>query len=779
MDKGATPYVILNVDDDEANCYARAHILRRHGFKVLECNTGIEALRIVREAAPQAVLLDVRLPDINGMEVCRIIKTDPGLPETMVLQISAVHTSEADRIQGLEGGADAYLTEPIGSGELIATLRALLRLYERNQENRQLIAALRDSENRFRSIFELSAVGQAQVDLGTDRFVLVNRRFCEITGYSEDELSRMSPASIMHPEEREAAAEHDRRLVRGDMPEYSLEQRWIRKDGQLIWVKHAIGMMRSAGEELTRSTRVVQDITSQKATEKSLAYVHESLSLAQRAASGGVWDYNIKLDTAYVSAEYRLLYGLQDNEPMSFERWLSLIAEEDRDAMAEAGRQLFNSGSEWDVVFRVNHPTRGKRWLAGLGKLERDDQGSPVRFSGVNIDITERMRAEEVLREGDRRKDDFLAMLGHELRNPLGIINTAIQILDIKGSKENSVLELRDMIRGQIQHMRRLIDDLLDISRITTGKIRLDKEASDLGAVVLATANAYRDQLEIAALKFEINCPREPVFVECDQTRIAHVLGNLLHNAAKFTPSGGTVTVNVNRRPDESRVCISVKDTGIGIAPEALSSIFNIYEQAEKDAHLSREGLGLGLAVAKGLVELHGGKLSAVSEGTGKGSEFTIELPITDGSKSRPRSVESESVSGSPCRFVVIEDNPLAALSTRMILREMRHQVEIAHNGPEGIELARRLKPEVILCDIGLPGMDGYEVARRIRADPELNSVRLIALSGYGQDQDRQRALEAGFDAHFAKPIDFEKLQRHLTDDPIAACPGKTILLGL
>jgi PAS domain S-box-containing protein len=761
MDRGPKPYIILNIDDNQHGRYARTRILRRAGFEVVEGETGADALRLVGDVSPQAVLLDVRLPDISGLDVCRAIKTDPLTADIMVLQISATHISGTDRIEGLEGGADSYLTEPVEPGELIATLRALLRLYDRNQENRQLIAKWRDSESQFRTIFELSAAGQAQVDLTTNRFVHVNRRFCEITGYTEDELRTRSPGSIMHSEDRETAVEHYGRLISGGIEEYSQQQRFVRKNGEIIWVKIAIRVIRNSAGYPIRTASVVQDITSQKVAEESLRDMHESLSLAQRAASGGIWDYNLPRGTAYVSPEYRSLYGLEDNEPMSFERWLSLVAEEDRDAMAEAGRRLFRSGTEWDVVFRINHPIHGQRWLAGLGRLQRDRDGRPLRFSGVNIDITERKRAEEALHEADRRKDEFLAMLGHELRNPLGIINTAIQLLMLKGPADKSLRELREMIQGQVRYMSRLIDDLLDISRIATGKIRLDKEHCDLAEIVVSTAISYRESLEAGGIELQIDCPKEPVPIECDQTRIAQVLGNLLHNASKFTDRGGRVMVKVSPGPDGKTVFMSVKDTGIGMEPDTLTRIFGIFQQAENSVDRCQEGLGLGLALVKGLVELHSGKVSAVSDGIGRGSEFIVELPIK-ASSSVSRRAEMSSVRVRPFRILVIEDNQMAALSIQMFLREVGHEVDIAHDGREGLASAERLKPEVILCDLALPGIDGYEIARRLRADPEFKELCLIAVSGYGQDADKRHALDAGFDAHFAKPVDFEKLQRFL-----------------
>jgi len=330
------------------------------------------------------------------------------------------------------------------------------------------------------------------------------------------------------------------------------------------------------------------------------------------------------------------------------------------------------------------------------------------------------------------------------------------------------LIELHNMIDGQVQYMRRLIDDLLDVSRITTGKIRLEKERCDLGEILTNTANSYRDNLEANGLRLQIDHPNQPMFVNCDETRIAQVLGNLLHNAGKFTDSGGKVVVKLEANNDGKSAIISVKDTGVGMDADTLARIFDIFNQADHSIARSREGLGLGLALVKGLVELHGGEVSAASDGVGRGSEFTIRLPLAEPLSPRLPIKQNGFLKVRPYRILVIEDNRTAASSIQMFLSELGHEVEIANNGPAGISIAERIKPEVVLCDIGLPGVDGYEVARRLRQNKELGKIYLVAVSGYGQEQDKRRALEAGFNAHFAKPVDFKKLQHLLSElDPM------------
>jgi signal transduction histidine kinase/DNA-binding response OmpR family regulator len=370
------------------------------------------------------------------------------------------------------------------------------------------------------------------------------------------------------------------------------------------------------------------------------------------------------------------------------------------------------------------------------------------------------------IQEGDRRKNEFLAMLAHELRNPLAPIRNAVQVLRLIGLKEPNVIQARDMIDRQVTHMARLIDDLLDMSRLSRGKILLKKERADLVQVVRATVEDYRSLLEGNNLKVNATLPDQPLFAHCDPVRLAQVVGNILHNANKFTDAGGAVTVEV-RQADPGGVAIVVRDSGIGMDAEMLQRAFETFSQADSSLERSRGGLGLGLSLVKGLVALHGGTVHATSGGIGKGTEVTIRVPLDP--EPAPEEIESTPLAteaGAP-RILVIEDSPDTAESMRMLLSLSGYPVEIALSGADGIDAARRFCPQVILCDIGLPGgMDGYAVARELRADPTFNGLFLVALTGYGQEEDRRRSHEAGFDAHLTKPMDFAELQRLLAELP-------------
>jgi len=313
--------------------------------------------------------------------------------------------------------------------------------------------------------------------------------------------------------------------------------------------------------------------------------------------------------------------------------------------------------------------------------------------------------------------------------------------------------------------MARLVDDLLDMSRISRGKILLRKEPLDLADLLRHVAEDYRSSLETAGLQLQVRLPSEPLWTVGDPTRLAQVIGNVLHNASKFTDAGGRVTVEALCDGPTAR--LRVRDTGIGMEPAMVTRVFETFTQADRSLDRSRGGLGLGLALVKGLVELHGGKVRASSEGVGKGTELSIWLPLHDPATAPPAVPTSNHAVPARCRILVIEDNPDAATSMRMLLTLTGHEVALAYSGPEGVTAARQFNPDVVLCDIGLPGgMDGYAVARALRQELGMACAYLVAMTGYGQDGDKQLSSEAGFDVHLTKPVDFDRLQRLLAEAP-------------
>jgi PAS domain S-box-containing protein len=359
--------------------------------------------------------------------------------------------------------------------------------------------------------------------------------------------------------------------------------------------------------------------------------------------------------------------------------------------------------------------------------------------------------AQRALQETDRRKDEFLAMLAHELRNPLGAIGNAAQVIKQLGPAEGNLRWARDVIDRQIAHLSRILDDLLDVSRISRGQIALRSEPMPVRSAVALALETALPLLEAGRLRFESEMAPDPMWVNGDATRLAQVISNLLSNAARYTPAGGTVTLTVRREGNE--VLVSVRDTGIGIAPDILPHVFGLFVQADRSLDRTAGGLGLGLTLARRLTEMHGGRIEAFSAGLGQGSEFVVRLPMCAPLAADVASPPAPAGGAVRRRVLIVEDNADAAESLAITLTGMGHEIRLARDGPSALEAAAEFKPDVALLDIGLPGMDGYEVGRRLRAASGSAGILLVALTGYGQEEDRRRTRDAGFDHHFVKPI--------------------------
>lgn len=404
-------------------------------------------------------------------------------------------------------------------------------------------------------------------------------------------------------------------------------------------------------------------------------------------------------------------------------------------------------------------------------EFSQDDIHFFQAVANVLATALQRMKLEDELREraealvkADEQKNLFLAMLAHELRNPLAPILNAVQLLRLQGPHDPSLIRAREIIDRQVRHMSRLIDELLDVSRIIQGKVELRKDAVDLGTAVSQVAQIVRPDMETRGHEFNILLPLDPISVRADPTRLEEIFLNLLNNAAKFTPQGGRVHVSVEREGEEA--VIRVRDTGIGIASDLLPHIFDLFTQADTSLDRSQGGLGLGLTLVKNLVELHGGSVAAASGGVNQGTEFIVRLPALSPTQQDRRKDEPlpSAATATRHRILVVDDNRDAADSLSEVLALSGHEVRTVYKGPSVLDAAEEFHPDVVLLDIGLPEMDGFEVARRLQA--EKRSLRIAALSGYGQMEDQQRARKAGFDAHFTKPLELGVLLEWLGEKP-------------
>ncbi len=617
---------ILNVDDSEAARYAKTRVLSRAGFTVIEAESGTEALEKARSASPDLILLDVKLPDINGFEVCKQLKQDSETNKILVLQTSASFVGSMHKIQGLELGADNYLVEPVEPEELIANVKALLRLS-------QAESRLRDSERRFRQIAE--------------------------------------------------------------------------NVSDVFWMFECQG--------------------------SKLLYVNP----------------------AYENLWQRSVEALHE-EP---DDWLNAIFPEDRQRIEMAFIRFCESGL-LEEEYRLMLPDGRIRWIRDRGFPVRGDEAEGKRVARISQDISSSKLAEEKLQQADRKKDEFLATLAHELRNPLSPIRTAVELMNkVAPSPSGMEQQAREIILRQTNHLVRLVDDLLDISRITHGKVALRQEPIELGDFVRPAIDTTQSLIDARHHKLSVQMPDQKIFVKGDVVRLSQVVGNLLANAAKFTPAGGQITLSA--AVTDTKLTISVTDNGIGLDPQRAPHIFDLFTQADHAPDRAPDGLGIGLSLVRKLMDLHGGSVEATSEGLGRGSRFDITLPILANGDAKISSSSISAASGRSAigrKILIVDDNVDAALMLAALLEIDGHECLTVHDGPSAIELAQSFKPDVAILDIGLPGMNGYDLARNMKKLPMLTETMYVALTGYGQESDKRQAIESGFHHHLVKPVNIAKL---------------------
>ena len=583
-------------------------------------------------------------------------------------------------------------------------------------------------------------------------------------GYTAQEAIGRPVSLIVAPECRAQMAGIFEQLRQGSKVE-PFETARVRKDGQRLDVSITFSPVWDAEGRLMGASGIDRDISDRKRAEEQVLRSQQELTDFLENASVGLhwvgpdgtilWANRTEMELLGYSREEYIGHHIAEfhADPLAIGDILQRLSARETLREYEA-RMVCKDGSVKDVIIDSN-----VLW----------DNDRFVHTRCFTRDISDRKRAEEALREEARRKDEFLAMLGHELRNPLAPIRNCLTILQAPAATAGQKEDTFKTAERQVHHLTRLVDDLLDISRISRGKILLKRERLDLVEVVRVTAEDQRIEFETAGLALEVVLPGSPVWVEGDPTRLAQAVSNVLHNAGKFTESGGRIEVSVREEPERGTAAVSVRDTGIGMEPELLARVFEPFSQAARGPDRSRGGLGLGLSLVKALLELHGGSAEAASPGLGRGSEVTMRLPFLSGGVEDTVTMDGTSVEehNQARRCLVIEDNVDAAESMALLLSLDGHESEVAFDAAEGIEKARRFHPEVVLCDIGLPGpMDGYGLARAFRADPELRKAYLIALTGYGQEEDRRRALEAGFDTHLTKPADLDVLRRLLAGVP-------------
>jgi len=531
-----------------------------------------------------------------------------------------------------------------------------------------------------------------------------------------------------------------------------------------------VSAVRSALRARSNQYQIRDAISERDRQARELRAQEERLRFALSAGRLGSWEIELESKTYICSALCKANYGRPVEAPFTYEEYLASIEPADRARVQAALDDSLTNHAPYDVEYRVIWPNGEIHWLMVRGRAVYDSTGKPTRMAGVSLDVTEKKRLHEALvasqaelasqaeqlRAADQLKDEFLATLAHELRNPLAPIRTGLSLVCDSQDSEVSNKALGVMQR-QVRHMVRLIDDLLDVARIKQGKLELKRERIPLTRALEAAIEGSMPAVLRSEHTLHTELPEEPLFVDADLTRLAQIISNLLNNASKYTPNGGKIELSARREGDF--VAIAVRDNGLGVPRNCLHDVFQMFNQVDRSLHRVQGGLGIGLALVRTLVEMHGGRVEAESAGLDRGSTFTVWLPLAPSDAPEHSALSERAPSGaSHGRVLVVDDNTDAADLLAITLNQAGYETTAVADGPTAIEAAQRLVPQIVILDIGLPGMTGYEVAKLMRKDPRLANMALIALTGWGTPEDKRKALAAGFDVHLTKPVAAEDL---------------------
>ncbi len=758
--------------------------------------------------------------------------------------------------------------------------------------------SVRESEARYRAIFEATSVGMSECNPATGRLLRVNDQFARIMGYEAQEVVGKTFLEITHPDDLPGHWEGYARLARGEVASYDVEKRLFRKDGSIAWVQDTVNLVRDAADQPLRTVAITVDITQRKRAEEfareheeryqtlfnsidegfcviekvegkageplDFRYIEANPAFAVQSGISDVVGKTIRQVVPNEPEDWLLTYDavLRTGEPIRFERgfatqgrmlelyafrvehqtqrriaiifkditrrsqmdtvlreseeqfrlmanatpvlvwlsgtdkrfvwfnktWLEFVGRSMEQEMGDgwtenihpddfahrlqAYKAAFDARENFSMQYRLKRHDGQYRWVLDIGNPRYGAMHEFNGYIGSCTDIHEQRETADQLRqnatdlvEADRRKNEFLAMLAHELRNPLAPIRNAVQMLRLMKGGGTAIQSASAMMERQITQLVRLVDDLLDVSRSSLGKIELRKESVDLASVVKDAVEVARPVCESQALDLVVTLSPEPIRLNADPARLVQVVSNLLSNACKFSDKGGQVHLTVEREAEQA--IIRVKDNGVGIAANQLSPIFDMFVQVDTSLERSISGLGIGLTLAKSLVEMHGGTLAVHSDGIGQGSEFVVRLPLDiehTAEPAMPDLAPGVAPAVTALRVLVVDDNRDAATTLAELLSLTGHQTQTAFDGLEAVQAAATFRPDAVLLDIGLPRLNGYEVCRRIRAESWGKAMVIVALTGWGQEEDRKKSREAGFNQHMVKPVDFDVLMKLLAE---------------
>ena len=594
-----------------------------------------------------------------------------------------------------------------------------------------------------------------------------NRSAEEMKGFTAQEAIG-SPISILYTDEQKLQGWPAHNLGEAKKNGFYKEETWRqRKDGSLFWARIALTALRDHSGTLIGFSKVTVDLTDHKRLESCVREREETRRIL-RTANAGMWTWRLETGQIEVCANFMGLLGHHDAPAvMTLAQWLGLVSPADRPQVAGkfARAQAAGPGTPLVMETRMCQKDGSCRWFCVHADWSRETDDGPDVLSGVNVDIQALKTAGEGLRqavdkleEADARKDEFLAMLAHELRNPLAPIRSAAELLKVARLDTAQVQRTSEIIARQVDHMTGLVDDLLDVSRVNRGLVTLEKKPLDLRHIVTDAVEQVSPLIAARRQRLSLELSVLPAWVEGDPKRLVQVVGNLLNNAAKYTPEGGQLLLKTELRG--GHVLLSVTDDGIGMEPSLAVRVFDLFAQADRTPDRSSGGLGLGLALVKSLVELHGGAVSCGSAGLGKGSRFTVQLALLarPGWNCAPESDDAALPVEKPLRVMIVDDNVDAAQMMALFLQASGHDVVVEHGARQALERARAESSDVFLLDIGLPDVNGNELARLLRAQPQTAHAVLIAVTGYSQECDRKTAMEAGFQHYLVKPVDPAKL---------------------
>jgi PAS domain S-box-containing protein len=749
------PRILIADDNNDMRAYLKS-LLDPHAEVTVSADGEAAFERLLTQPC-DLLLSDVMMPRLDGFGLIARIRATEALRHLPVILLSARAGEEA-KIEGLQAGADDYLVKPFSTNELLArVLRQVTLARERHQQRQDVLLR----EAYFHALIDASPVILWTTD-ADGQTTYLSQRWYDYTGRTPEQDLGHGWLENVHPDDQQRVRQAFDAACADGAP-YSADFRLRRSDGVYRWCIDA-GMPR-IGDDGKPSGFVgtVIDIHSRKMLQERFARV-------AGAGDIGVWHADAPFDALRINPQMAAHLALPGRDSASIEQLLAMVDPEDRNRVAAGITRALRDGMPLDVEFRIGgEGAIASRWLRAVGWCDVDDQYLPTRFDGITLDISTHKHAELELQrlageltEKNRRQSEFLFTLAHELRNPLAPIRAALELMGTRPAGGANG-DLQGMMLRQVDHMVHLVDDLLDIARLAEGKVALRLERVALADVVNDAVEISMPLVRKGDHQLSLQLTPTPLMLEVDRHRIAQVLSNLLNNAAKYTPSGGRIELSAHVA--DAEVALTVADNGIGIDPQLLSSVFDMYAQVDAGQQMAQGGLGVGLNLVRQVVQLHHGRVRADSAGVGHGSRFTVWLPLPVQETSAvplldaaPAPALATPAAPGGLRVLVVDDNVDAAETLCALLEFSGHQVRVAHTGGAALGIAATQLPQVVFMDIGLPDISSYGAALALRGMDRLRDTRIIALTGWGAPSDKERSSAAGFDHHLTKPVDFNQL---------------------